>query len=187
MSDLEQLKREQERTNFWLAFIAGSMVSVPAWLSGAIDVALVVIVVVSLVFLACIYVWVEIMDRSWSLLFWCLLWIVLISGAFMFPGKSHAEGAMFWDSNGNYLGQALPAGPNAVQVYGAGGEYRGQVLKSGPNAVQFYDGNGNYSGQAIGTGPKGGDALSGVNPNASMKELSGINPNASLEELSGMQ
>jgi len=173
MSDLEQLKREQERTNWWLAFIAGSMVSLPAWLTGAIHIALIVFVVVAVLFMAGAYIWFELLDRSFGLL---MMWIGIIGLALCWAFNAQAQGAMFWDSNGNYIGQALPAGPNAVQVWNGRGEYVGQALKSGPNAVQFYGGDGSYQGQAIGTGPKVNamEALSGVNPHQSLSELSGI-------------
>jgi len=162
MSELENLKREQENTNFWLAFIAGSMVSVPAWLQGAIDVALVLFVVGVVLFLAGLWIWVELLDRSW---FKLITWLAVIAGGLFWLAWSSPEapvnvvtpakagGAMFWDSNGNYIGQALPAGPNAVQVWNGRGEYVGQALKSGPNAVQFYGGDGSYQGQSLGAGP----------------------------------
>jgi len=173
MSDLEQLKREQERTNFWLAFIAGSMVSLPGWLTGAIDVALWLFAAVFILIIAGAWVWIEFLGRSWGLL---MMWIGIIGLALCWAFNAQAQGAMFWDSNGNYIGQALPAGPNAVQVWNGRGEYVGQALKSGPNAVQFYGGDGSYQGQAIGTGPKVNamEALSGVNPHQSLSELSGI-------------
>ena len=182
MSNYDDLKREQEKTNFWLAFMAGSMISVPAWLSGAIDVAFVIMAVVG----GLIMIIGLMMKYEWfNLIMWMLILGLVVTAA----TESKAAGAMFWDSNGNYVGQVLSAGPNAAQVFNGNGTYVGQVLKSGPNALQFYDGNGSYAGQALNSGPIQHD-IGGMDlrPNSSdLSNITGNHPESSdLSNITGM-
>jgi YD repeat-containing protein len=58
----------------------------------------------------------------------------------------------FYGANGDYLGTALPSGPNARVYYDAQGNVAATGMKAGRNTM-FYGSNGDYLGTATNTSP----------------------------------
>jgi hypothetical protein len=62
----------------------------------------------------------------------------------------------FYGANGDYLGTALPSGPNARLYYDGEGNVAATGLKAGRNTM-FYGSDGSYLGTATNTSPNVGE------------------------------
>lgn len=70
------------------------------------------------------------------------------------PAKSQTQ--QFYGRDGDYLGTALPSGPNVRQYYDANGNHAATTMRAGRNSF-VYGPDGSFVGTIMNTGPQSGD------------------------------
>lgn len=81
---------------------------------------------------------------------------IITIAALVAASSAIAQPQQFYGSDGSYLGQALPSGPNARVYYDGQGTVAATGLKAGRNTM-FYGSDGSYLGTATYTSPNVGE------------------------------